>query len=186
MTESEYSDTFEFLKGITMILQPQCRIVKVRGGIDDDIFQVPLHWHKDHDEIITVLEGKLRVTLGGKTAVYTPESGDAFVLRGVPHALESSKGEPCVVSERTNPTFYAIEQDFDTKELFFRNIFAIPGGLSSGGLVPMMQVFYHGDGYPVFPVHVAWLEKAFVKVLGGYVAPLLGYRLKYERLEKAS
>ncbi|KAJ3735013.1 hypothetical protein DFJ43DRAFT_66019 [Lentinula guzmanii] len=176
---SGYSDPFEYLKGLTFILEPQLRIIKSRGGADDDIFQVPLHWHEDHDEIITVLEGKLKVTLGGETKVYTPESGEAFVPRGVPHALESFKGVPCVVTERTNPS------EFDTKELFFRNMLSIPGGLSSGGLLSVMQVFYHGDGYPVFPVHVAWLEKAFVKILGGYVAPLLGHRLKYKSLTEA-
>ncbi|KAJ3721287.1 hypothetical protein C8R42DRAFT_84611 [Lentinula raphanica] len=173
----EYSDSFEFLKGVTLVLEPQLRIVKTRGGADDDIFKVPLHWHEDHDEIITVLEGRLKVTLGKETKVYTPESGEAFVPRGVPHALESFKGEPCVVTERTNPSF-------DNKELFFRNILAIPGGLSSGGLIPMMQVFYYGDGYPVFPVHMPWLEKAFVKFFGGRLAPLLGHQLKYDSLKK--
>ncbi|KAJ3967415.1 hypothetical protein EV361DRAFT_807305 [Lentinula raphanica] len=199
----EYSDSFEFLKGVTLVrpflvslfpasrlreaftdlvswskvLEPQLRIVKTRGGADDDIFKVPLHWHENHDEIITVLEGRLKVTLGKETKVYTPESGEAFVPRGVPHALESFKGEPCVVTERTNPSF-------DNKELFFRNILAIPGGLSSGGLIPMMQVFYYGDGYPVFPVHMPWLEKAFVKFFGGRLAPLLGHQLKYDSLKK--
>lgn len=67
----------------------------------------------------------------------------------------------------------------------------------------MMQVFYHGDGYPAFPIHIALLEKAvrsfdlsysaynihtsfiqFVSILGGYIAPLLGYRLKYESLKQ--
>ncbi|KAJ3836369.1 hypothetical protein F5878DRAFT_643601 [Lentinula raphanica] len=84
----EYSDSFEFLKGVTLVLEPQLRIVKTRGGADDDIFKVPLHWHEDHDEIITVLEGRLKVTLGKDTKVYTPESGEAFVPRGTRGAAQ--------------------------------------------------------------------------------------------------
>ncbi|KAJ4478496.1 hypothetical protein J3R30DRAFT_3429819 [Lentinula aciculospora] len=174
----EYSDRFEIAKGATLILEPQLRILEIRGDIDDDLFQVPLHWHEDHDEIMTILSGKLKITLGKETKVYTPESGDVFVRRGIPHAVESLKGIPCVSTERTNPS------EMDKKEIFFRNLLSIPGGLPSGSLVPMMQVFYYGDGYPAFPIHVAWLEKAFVKILGGYVAPLLGHQLKYKSLKK--
>ncbi|KAJ3886498.1 hypothetical protein GG344DRAFT_57324 [Lentinula edodes] len=174
----DYPDSLELMEGVTMTFEPQVRIVKIRGAPDDDIFRVPSHWHEDHDEIMTIYEGRLKITLGGQTKVYTPESGEVFLPRGVPHSIESFKGEACMASERTNPT------EFDKKELFFRNLFAIPGGLASGGLVPMMQVFYHGDGYPAFPIHIALLEKAFVSVLGGYLAPLLGYRLKYESLKQ--
>ncbi|KIK51410.1 hypothetical protein GYMLUDRAFT_234117 [Collybiopsis luxurians FD-317 M1] len=174
----DYADSFDLAKGITLTLEPQLRVVKVRGGEDDDIFVVPPHWHESHDELITVLEGKLKVTIGSEVKVCTPESGTAFVPRGISHSLEGYKGVPSVFTERTNPT------NFDTKELFFRNLLAIPGGLESGSLVPAMQVFYHGDGYPVFPIHWMWLEKAFVVIIGGYIAPLLGYRLKYESLKK--
>ncbi|KAJ4475688.1 hypothetical protein J3R30DRAFT_3294175, partial [Lentinula aciculospora] len=157
-------------------------LVRIKGGADDDILQVPTHWHEFHDEIITVLEGKLKVTVGGKVKVCTSESGDAFIPRGVLHALESLRGVPCVFNEKTNPTDFS-----DTKELFFRNIFAFLGGPTSKiALLPVMQVCYHGDNYFAFPIHVAWLEKAFVTVLGGYVAPLLGHRLRYESLKKES
>lgn len=84
--------------------EPQVRIVKIRGAPDDEIFRVPSHWHEDHDEIMTIYEGRLKITLGGQTKVYTPESGEVFIPRGVPHSIESFKGEACVASERTNPT----------------------------------------------------------------------------------
>jgi len=32
---------------------------------------------------------------------------------------------------------------------------------------------------PAFPWHFPWLEKTFVMIFGGYLAPLLGYKLKY-------
>ncbi|KAJ3736796.1 hypothetical protein DFJ43DRAFT_528556 [Lentinula guzmanii] len=178
---TDYPDTVDMLIGTSLTFEPQLRIVRVRGGADDEILRVPTHWHENHDEIVAVLEGKLKVTIGGKVTLCTPESGEAFIPRGVPHSMESLKGVSCVVTERTNPA------KFDKKELFFRNMFALPGSLSQeGGLLPVMQIFYHGDIYPVFRVHLRWLEKAVVKVLGGYLAPLLGYRMKYKSLKKTS
>ncbi|KAJ3897978.1 hypothetical protein F5879DRAFT_673014 [Lentinula edodes] len=100
----DYPDSFELMEGVTMTFEPQVRIVKIRGAPDDDIFRVPSHWHEDHDEIMTIYEGRLKITLGGQTKVYTPESGEVFIPRGVPHSIESFKGEACLASERTNPT----------------------------------------------------------------------------------
>ncbi|KAF5379639.1 hypothetical protein D9757_009183 [Collybiopsis confluens] len=173
---TNYSDTVNLARGVTLTFKPQERIARVIGAQDDDIFLVPLHWHENHDELITVLEGKIKVTLGQEVKICTPESGTVFIPRGTPHALESFKGIPAVVIESTNPS------DFDTKELFFRNLFALPGGMD-GSLIPIMQVFYHGDGYPAFPLHWKWLEKSFVTVLGGFIAPLLGYRIKYNSMK---
>ncbi|KAJ3930984.1 MAG: hypothetical protein NXY57DRAFT_941232 [Lentinula lateritia] len=176
----DYPDTVRVQNEDTMTFEPQLRIIKIRGLPDDKILKVPIHWHENHDEIITVLEGKLKVILSGEIIICTPESGEALVPRGAPHSLESFKGVPCVFTERTNP------KDFDTKELFFRNFFDLPGGPDSAGLLSIMQVFYHGDMYPVFPIHLGWLEKAFVIILGGYIAPLVGYQLKYKILKKVS
>jgi len=173
-----YSDTMNVAKGVTMTFEPHIRLIKINGDADDDDFLVPTHWHEDHDEIITVLEGKLQVTLGSEVKVCTPESGEAFVPRGILHSLKGFKGVRCVFTERTNPS------DFDKKELFFRNLFAMPDWMTGGSLLPTMQVFHHGDMFPAFPVHLKWLEKAFVIILGGYIAPLLGYRLTYESLKK--
>ncbi|KAH7870379.1 uncharacterized protein C8R40DRAFT_1268070 [Lentinula edodes] len=85
----DYPDSFELMEGVTMTFEPQVRIVKIRGAPDDDIFRVPSHWHEDHDEIMTIYEGRLKITLGGQTKVYTPESGEVFIPRGVPHSIES-------------------------------------------------------------------------------------------------
>ena len=61
------------------------------------------HWHEYHDEIMAVREGKLKVTLGSEVKVCTPETGDVFIPKGVPHSLESFKGVSCVFTESTNP-----------------------------------------------------------------------------------
>ncbi|KAF9489518.1 hypothetical protein BDN71DRAFT_1512041 [Pleurotus eryngii] len=63
------------------------------------------------------------------------------------------------------------------KEVFFRNFFAASGG--SANPFAVMQVFYHGDGYPVLLPGIRFLEKGLMTILGNYRAPLLGYKLKY-------
>ncbi|KAJ3728466.1 hypothetical protein C8R42DRAFT_716392 [Lentinula raphanica] len=176
---ADLPETVNVSDGITMTFEHQLRRIRIRGDADDEILNVPTHWHERHAEIITVIEGKLKVTLGGKVKICTPEDGGSFIPRGIPHALESLKGVPCVFTEETKP-----EEFSDTKELFFRNTFALPGGLAKARTLTLAQVFYHGDTYIVLPIHVAWLEKALVTILGGYVAHWLGYRLIHESLRK--
>ena len=43
------------------------------------------------------------------------------------------------------------------KELFFRNVFA--GGKTCSSFFGIMQIMYHGDGRPVLPLHIKWLER---------------------------
>lgn len=76
----------------------------VRAEADDEILVVPPHWHDEHDEIMRVWKGKLKVTLGSEVMICTPESGDIFIPRGIPHSLESLKGLPLVFTERTDPS----------------------------------------------------------------------------------
>ncbi|KAK1216636.1 hypothetical protein PQX77_020756 [Marasmius sp. AFHP31] len=123
-----------------------------------------------------VVEGQLRITLGSTSKVYTPADGEILIPRMTLHSLKSVEGVPTVVMERTVP------KD-DEKELFFRNVFAA-GGLS-GSVLPAMQAMYHGDTYPALPFHIPWVEKAFAALLGYYIAPLLGYQLKYTSLVRA-
>ncbi|KAE9406514.1 hypothetical protein BT96DRAFT_933998 [Gymnopus androsaceus JB14] len=163
----DYPESISLGKGITMTFEGHLRRVDVRAGEDDDVLIVPSHWHQDHDEVMHVLEGKIKITLGTQVTICTPETGDVFVPEECRIALESFKGVPCVVTERNEPL------EFDKKELFFRNMGAIPGGYS----ITEMD-------FRVFLFMLAWMEKAFVTILGGYVAPLLGYRIKYENLKK--
>lgn len=40
--------------------------------------------------------------------------------------------------------------------MFFRNAFA--EGKVCSSFFGMMQIMYHGDGRPVLPLHIKWLE----------------------------
>lgn len=120
MADPKYSTSVPMGKGITLAsnggfsphvtkltqqnFEPQMRRFIIRGDINDEVFVVPPHWHDQHDEIMKIWEGKLKVTLGSEVMICTPETGDIFIPRGVPHSLESLKGEPVVFTERTNPS----------------------------------------------------------------------------------
>ncbi|ESK88669.1 hypothetical protein Moror_3072 [Moniliophthora roreri MCA 2997] len=175
-------ESISIAKGVTMTFLKNAEYVTrvtFTGDADCEGLFVPFHWHETHDEIMRIESGQIKIAMGSTPyKVYTPEDGEVFIPKGTPHSLMSVKGIPTVVMERTVPMD-------GSKELFFRNLFAIRGG-PLGSLLPVMQVFYYGDGMPTFPIHIPWLEKAFVTLLGYYIAPLLGYQLKYPDLKKTS
>jgi len=75
-------------------------------------------------------------------------------------------------------TLQAVEVT-EQKIIFFRNLF-YPGVMQS--FVSVMQVFYHGDTYPELPTKIRSLEWLLTVVVGGWIAPLLGYKLPDKRL----
>ncbi|KAJ7635033.1 hypothetical protein FB45DRAFT_910557 [Roridomyces roridus] len=137
-------------------------------------FSVPSHWHSMHDENHVVLKGSMIVTQNGVKRVLRAGDAPCFTPRGVIHSLEILPGEEVIMEEETLPS-EAQEQ----KVLFFRSLF-FPGVL--GSFFSMMQLFYHGDTYPELPLGNRWLERLMTVVVGGWVAPLLGYRLPDKRL----
>lgn len=50
-----------------------------------------------------VIEGRMEVTVEGKTRIVTPSDGQLFIARGQVHSLKGFKGERMVVEERTSP-----------------------------------------------------------------------------------
>lgn len=77
--------------------------VVAEGKKDDDIFSVPVHWHKYHSERITVLEGRIEITLGWEKRIV--KAGDEAVLipRYTRHGFKSFKGERAVMREIADP-----------------------------------------------------------------------------------
>ncbi|KAJ7771644.1 hypothetical protein B0H16DRAFT_1714868 [Mycena metata] len=167
-------DSYLIGKGLTMsVLQNPLRThLEVTG---EEVFIAPPHWHLYHEEELTVVKGRVKLTQDGITRILTPADGAVSVPPGVVHNLESFPGEELSLDEIAKPSGETTEQ----KIIFFRNMFA-PGVLQN--LFSTMQVFYFGDGYPVFPLGVRRIEWAFVVVVGGWLAPLLGYQLPDKRL----
>jgi len=141
---------------------------------DKEIPAVPLHWHELHDELFRVLKGRLQVRIGNETRIYVPEDGEVRIPKLTLHSLKFFSGEECIFEERTEPMD-------EEKEMFFRNLNHMMEGKEGleKSLFQAALIFYHGDLRPAFPWHSPWLEKTFVIIVGGYLAPLLGYKLKY-------
>ncbi|KAJ7043135.1 hypothetical protein C8F04DRAFT_944225 [Mycena alexandri] len=167
-------DSWLIGKGLTMsILQNPLRThLEVTG---EEVFLAPPHWHLYHGEQHVVLKGRVKLTQNGVTRILTPADGTVYTPPGMVHSLESFPGEELSLDEVAKPSAETTAQ----KIIFFRNMFA-PGVLQS--LLSTMQVFYFGDGYPEFPFGIRWIEWAFVVVVGGWLAPLLGYQLPDKRL----
>ncbi|KAF8209634.1 hypothetical protein K438DRAFT_1572654 [Mycena galopus ATCC 62051] len=158
--------------GITMtVLQNPLRTHIVITG-EGDKFYVPPHWHAAHDENHVVLKGRLIITQDGVRRVIGPEDGACLTKRGVIHSLEAFPGEELVLEETTT-------DEEDQKIYFFRNMGVL--GMKAS-LLRVMQVFYYADTYPKFPTGLRWLERGFIIVLGGWIAPMLGYKLPDKRL----
>jgi len=175
MAEEQLEDTINYGNGITMtFLRDSEWVVRnhISGGEE---LNVPAHWHEAHDEYFRILKGKLKVLMGKTWKEYTPEDGEIKIPRGVVHSLRSITGVEVICEERTDPAD-------GEKELFFRNLLA-KGSLPTN-LFDAMLTFYHGDCIPAFPGHVMWFERAFVTIIGGYIAPALGYKRSYESLQK--
>ncbi|KAF5365258.1 hypothetical protein D9758_005397 [Tetrapyrgos nigripes] len=175
-TMTSLPESYSVVKGVTMTFldrnSPYITRVNISGDPDAEQLFVPAHWHETHDEVMLIVKGKLEIMLGSTWRTYTPEDGEVTIPKGTVHSLRSLKGVETVFHEKTEPMD-------EEKELFFRNIFSIEGGMNAN-LLPAMQVFYHGDTLPAFPVHLPWLEKAFIVIFGYYLAPWFGYRLKYD------
>ncbi|KAJ7257247.1 hypothetical protein B0H12DRAFT_1111640 [Mycena haematopus] len=167
-------DSWQIAKGqVVSILQNPLRArLETTGEVP---FVVPTHWHTMHDEQHTILKGKMIVFHDGVRKVITPESGPIRTRRGVIHGLEIPAGEETIMEEMT----FESDDAKDQKIYFFRNLF-YPGILDS--FFNVMQIFYHGDTYPEFPTRMRWLERLAVIVFGGWVAPMLGYKMPDKRL----
>ncbi|KAF8152749.1 hypothetical protein K438DRAFT_1987762 [Mycena galopus ATCC 62051] len=167
-------DSWQFGKGqtITILQDPLRTRFHITGEVP---WSIPPHWHTMHDEHHTVLKGTLIVMQDGVRRVVRPETGPLLTRIGVVHSLETLLGEETIIEETTLQAADVATQ----KIYFFRNLF-YPGILQS--FFGAMQVFYHGDTYVELPIRTRWLEWLMVVVIGGWVAPLLGYKIPDRRL----
>lgn len=49
------------------------------------------------------IEGRLEITIDGKTRIVTPSDGELLIAKGQVHGLKSFKGERVVLEERSSP-----------------------------------------------------------------------------------
>ncbi|KAI9151466.1 hypothetical protein HJFPF1_08668 [Paramyrothecium foliicola] len=125
----------------------------------DDVaqFYVPPHWHKNHTERMTVVEGRLEIVLDGKKILL--KAGDAPVLippRAV-HSLRGFKGEKLVFQEQAFP-------GGSYKAEFFNDLLQ-EGTFGNPALI--LRAFYDGDTYLALPFYSQYVDEIFITIFGG-------------------
>ncbi|KAI1157811.1 hypothetical protein F5B18DRAFT_665699 [Nemania serpens] len=122
----------------------------------EEPFVVPPHWHKEHAEYLTVVEGRAKVTLDGKETILKAGDPPVLVARRVVHSIETFAGEKAVVQERPSP-------GGDYKIMFFNDMF---NDGPTPGFWHLMRVFYDGDGYVALPLPFRIVDEIFITVFG--------------------
>ncbi|KUJ12745.1 uncharacterized protein LY89DRAFT_721624 [Mollisia scopiformis] len=126
------------------------------GKDDSEVFDVPRHWHREHDEIMEVLEGRMIFNLDDKEMVISAGDPPLLITRGRIHGGRGIKGERVRLTERTRPsgTFKAqFFQDLLQNERF-------PGFLLA------TRVFYDGDMFLALPGGFKTLDYLFITIVG--------------------
>ncbi|KAI1402772.1 hypothetical protein F4819DRAFT_507228 [Hypoxylon fuscum] len=69
----------------------------------EEAVSIPAHWHKDHAEHLSVLEGRLEVTVNGDKIVLKAGDPAVFVPRRIVHSMKGFEGEKLIFRERPDP-----------------------------------------------------------------------------------
>ncbi|KAI1086345.1 hypothetical protein F5B19DRAFT_498453 [Rostrohypoxylon terebratum] len=152
-------------KGVTMDIsidesEPEdsiSRYVMETTCIGEDAVSVPPHWHKDHSEHLSVLEGRLQVTLNGDKMII--QEGDPAVLvpqRAI-HSLQGFKGERLVLRERADPAGMY-------KAMFFNDLLSTG---KFGNVWHILRSFYDAETYLALPLYFQFFDEVFMTIFGG-------------------
>ncbi|KAI0895384.1 hypothetical protein F4806DRAFT_80039 [Annulohypoxylon nitens] len=123
----------------------------------EEIISIPAHWHKDHSERLSVLEGRIEVTLNGEKIILEAGDPSIFVPRRAVHSVRSFKGERVVFRERPDPAGLY-------KAMFFNDIFSTG---EFGGVWHTLRVFYDWETYLALPFYFQFFDEVFITVFGG-------------------
>ncbi|KAI0873257.1 hypothetical protein GGS24DRAFT_464254 [Hypoxylon argillaceum] len=123
----------------------------------DEILSIPPHWHKEHAEYLSVVEGRLEFTINGDKVILQAGDPEVFVPRRVVHSVTSFKGERAILRERAEPAGLY-------KALFFNDVFSTG---TFGGFWHLLRAFYDGDAYIPLPLYFRFLDEVFITIFGG-------------------
>ncbi|KAH9987275.1 hypothetical protein F4779DRAFT_611502 [Xylariaceae sp. FL0662B] len=123
----------------------------------EEVLYIPPHWHKDHAEHLSALEGRMEVTLNGDKV--TVKAGDpaVFVPRRVVHSIKSFKGEKLVFRERPDPAGMY-------KAMFFNDVLSTG---KFGGFWHLLRAFYDCETYVALPLYFQFFDEVFMVIFGG-------------------
>ncbi|KAI1409704.1 hypothetical protein F5Y13DRAFT_169300 [Hypoxylon sp. FL1857] len=123
----------------------------------EEALNIPPHWHKDHAEHLSVLEGRMEITLNGDKFVL--KAGDPAVLvpRRAPHSIKGFIGERLVFRERPDPAGMY-------KAMFFNDVFSTG---KFGNFWHLLRAFYDAETYVALPFYFQFFDEAFITIFGG-------------------
>ncbi|KAK7755582.1 hypothetical protein SLS62_002517 [Diatrype stigma] len=98
-------------KGITMDItvneaEPEDsvnRYAMVTTSTGEEALHIPAHWHKDHAEYLSVIEGRVEIHINGDKFVLKAGDPAVFVPRRVVHSIRGFQNERLVFRERPDP-----------------------------------------------------------------------------------
>ncbi|KAI0202413.1 hypothetical protein F4808DRAFT_421540 [Astrocystis sublimbata] len=122
----------------------------------EETLNVPPHWHKEHSEYLSVIQGRIELTLNGDTVILSPGDPALLVPRRAIHSFVSFAGERVVLRERPDPAGLY-------KAMFFNDILSTG---TFGGFWHILRAFYDGDTYIALPLHSQFLDELFMAVFG--------------------
>ncbi|OTB08949.1 hypothetical protein M426DRAFT_6980 [Hypoxylon sp. CI-4A] len=133
------------------------RYVMDTTSIGEEVFYVRPHWHKNHSEYLTVLEGRAEVTLDGEKVILQAGDPAVRVPRRVVHSMRGFEGERLVLRESADPAGIY-------KALFFNDLLST-GRLS--GFWYILRAFYDWDTYIPLHLYFRVFDEVFITIFGG-------------------
>lgn len=112
------------------------------GAPNSWVPEIGSHWHKNHDEYMEVLQGRIDFTLDGQTTTLTPGDPPLHIPKLHVHSFKFIKGVPTTFTEKTMPVG-------DFKEKFFGELLSSEDGTPN--LWTVMRSFYEGDTFLALP-----------------------------------
>lgn len=133
------------------------------GKEDSDLLNVLEHWHQNHDEIMEVLEGRMKFLIDGNSVIVSAGDPPLIIPKGHVHGFMAFKGERVTIKESTRPSG-------DFKALFFQDMFQ----LSTMPSFPLaLRVFSDWDTYISLPGGFKLLEYWFITIAGFIARPFV-------------
>lgn len=120
-------------------------------------FYVPPHWHKNHTERMTVIEGRVEMVVDGKTTILRAGDPPLFIPPRAVHSMKGFKGERLVLQEQALP-------GGSYKAEFFNDLLQ-QGQFGNPALI--LRTFYDWDTYLALPFYFQFIDEMFILIFGG-------------------
>ncbi|KAH8821367.1 hypothetical protein F5884DRAFT_767545 [Xylogone sp. PMI_703] len=145
------------------------------GKEESDVLAVPNHWHKLHDEVMEVTDGRMKFFVNGKEIIAKAGDEPLVIPRGAVHGFTVVKGEKVTFVEKTVPSG-------EYKAFFFQDMFQA----GTPGLLMALRVFYDGDTYVALPGNIKLLDQVFMTIFGFIAKGFVPAKLKsLKKLDEA-